>query len=241
MPVKAVKRCWCAYIKVLKYGLAWMAVGIVCTAWSQSPVRKTWRFNDLSGWVFGHQDNNPADQCEIRNGVLRIYTRANSADRKKVHTEDKVYTTGRYVWKVYIPAMGEGDQSSIGAWIYCDDHHELDFEIGYGKEEIRKKMGVASDDLLVYMTSQDFPYASRIGTIKPGWHIFEMDLTLKDGNYFVSWIVDKKEFSSLLLEYGDEISFFIFCSVENLEFLGDHPAKQENYGLFDFVKYRPHD
>ncbi len=229
----------CRIIKICF--ISFLIQGIVFEGISQSPLRKVWHFKDLSGWVYGHQDSNPANQCDIEKGVLRIYTRANSLDRKKIHTEDKIYTTGRYIWKVYVPSMGMGDQSSVGAWIYSDDHHELDFEIGYGKQSVREEVGAVPGELLVYMTSQDFPYESVIKRIHPGWHLFEMDLSLKQGNYYVEWIIDKEISHTLQLEYGKEIPFFIFCSVENLMFLGDHPAQQENYGLFDFVKYKYHE
>ena len=56
--------------------------------------------------------------------------------------------------------MGEKDQASVGSWIYCDDHHELDFEVGYGNTDVRKKLNASPDDMIAYMTSQDFPYSS---------------------------------------------------------------------------------
>lgn len=62
-----------------------------------------------------HQDDNPDEQCLLEKGKLRIFTRAGSWDRKKVRTADKIYTTGRYTWKTYIPQMGKGDQASVGS------------------------------------------------------------------------------------------------------------------------------
>ena len=99
---------------------------------TKNPPNKEWNFNNLDGWEYGHQDDNPDNQCILENGYLRIFTRANSVDRKKVRTVERIYTTGRYTWRTHIPQMGIGDQCSVGSWIYHDDQHELDFEVGYG-------------------------------------------------------------------------------------------------------------
>ena len=76
---------------------------------TKNPPNKEWNFNNLDGWEYGHQDNNPDNQCILENGYLRIFTRANSVDRKKVHTVERIYTTGRYTWRTHIPQMGIGD------------------------------------------------------------------------------------------------------------------------------------
>ncbi|WP_316817862.1 hypothetical protein [Pedobacter nyackensis] len=209
-------------------------------SYAQKENNQKWNFNNLDGWKFEHQDENPSNQCEIDNGILKIFTRAQSWDRKKVRTAAKKYTSGRYTWRTYIPQMGEKDQASVGSWIYCDDHHELDFEVGYGNAAVRKQLNAAPDDMIAYMTSQDFPSTSVPVTIKPGWHIFEIDLTIKDNKYYVTWLIDKKKQHGVQLQFGNEISFAIYCSVENLKFLGDRIPQQDNYGLYDFVKYQYH-
>lgn len=209
-------------------------------SYSQKENNKKWDFNSLDGWVYGHQDNNPLNQCEIKDGILKIYTQAQSWDRKKIRTTSKKYTSGRYTWKTYIPQMGEKDQASVGSWIYCDDQHELDFEVGYGTTEVRKKLNASPNEMVAYMTSQDYPYTSVPVKIKTGWHLFEIDLTIKDNKYYATWIIDKEEKHKIQLQFGNEISFYIFCSVENLKFMGDQIPQQENYGLFDFVKYKYH-
>ena len=56
---------------------------------TKNPPNKEWNFNNLDGWKYGHQDNNPDNQCILENGYLRIFTRANSVDRKKVHTVER--------------------------------------------------------------------------------------------------------------------------------------------------------
>ncbi len=216
-----------------------LSVDTVSTT-AQPPMAIKWNFDNLDGWKYGHQDKNPNNQCDIKDGVLKIYTTANSRDRKKVHTVDKIYTTGRYTWRSYIPALGKGDQASVGCWIYRDDKHEIDFEIGYGNSAVRKKLGAKDDDMVVYMTTQANPYQTQQCLIKKGWHIFEIDLSLVDGKYQVQWIINGEVRSTVRQTYGAECAFYIFCSVENLPFIGDHIPKQMNYGLFDYVKYTPH-
>jgi len=226
--------------------LRYISLCLVCLflesqkAFAQHPPQIQWDFNDLEGWEYAHQDNNPDEQCSVDKGILRIFTRANSVDRKKIRTIDHTFTTGRYTWKTYISDMGVGDQSSIGSWLYCDDHHEIDFEVGYGRKAVRERLGAKSDEMIAYMTSQDFPFKSVRTKVKTGWHIFEIDITLVNGKYKIDWIIDDKVASSLQQSFGEEISFHIFCSVENLNFIGDTPASKDNYGLFDYVKYTYH-
>lgn len=209
--------------------------------YAQSPQKVKWNFNNLEEWVYSHQDDNPVTQCVVQKGKLKIWTREGSIDRKKMHTKDKIYTTGRYIWRTYISPMGQGDQTSIGSWLYCDDKHEIDFEVGPGNDKIRKQLNASPKDLVVYMTTQGNPYHTTTALIKAGWHIFEIDIAAIDGKYKVEWIIDGKVYSTVQQTYGKEIAFYIFCSVENLKFLGDHPATQDNYGLFDYVKYQYHD
>ena len=208
---------------------------------AQSPKKAKWNFNNLEGWVYTQQDKHPNIQYEISKGKLKMYTRAGSDDRKKMRTKDRIYTTGRYTWRTYISEMGKGDQSSIGCWLYCDDKHEIDFEIGPGKDEVRASLNAAHDELISYMTTQGNPYHTNTVKIKPGWHIFEIDITLVNGKYKVDWMIDGEVLSSVQQTYGKEIAFYIFCSVENLKFLGEHPATKDNYALFDYVKYKYHD
>lgn len=207
----------------------------------QPPKKQVWEFNDLEGWKKTSQDDNPDHQSSLANGKLKIFTRKGSFDRKKVHTVDKIYTTGRYKWKTYIPKIPIGDQSSIGSWIYCDDKHEIDFEVGSGTAAERKRLNAQKDDLVAQMTTQANPYSSKAVLIQSGWHTFEIDLSSVNGKYKVQWIIDGKTLHSIQQSFGpDEYAFYIFCSVENLKFLGDHPATKDNYGVFDRVEYTWH-
>ncbi len=210
----------------------------------KSPGPKTvrWDFDDLAGWVDGSQNGAGPQNYTIENGRLRIFTKPRSWDRAKVRTKDNTYKAGRYNWRIYVPAMGPGDQASIGAFLYHDDGHELDFEIGYGRNIERQALGAAKDDLIVFTTSQANPYHSKKHLIKrENWYAFslQLDLTGSDSvqNYKVGWIIDDKVIDQIRLFYGPQFSFYIFCSVENLKFIGDHIPYQLNYALFDHVEF----
>jgi len=179
-----------------------------------------------------------ATNYKINNGNLNIFTGANTWDRPKVRTEDKIYRSGKYSWRVFLPAMGVGDMASIGAFLYYNDTHELDFEIGYGTAVVRKNLDADDDDLIVYMTSQAHPFKSIPSKIKRNqWYTLEIKLIIVDGRYQALWYINNVEMVRLNLEYGESIPFYIYCSVENLTFLGDHIPKQDNYALFDYVEF----
>lgn len=224
--------------------LLFCALGLLACKESNSQERQLapaarWEMTSLEGWTLYSQDENPDQQIVIENQMMKIWTRQGSVDRKKARTE-KIYTTGRYTWKTYISQMGVGDQASIGSWIYCDDHHEIDFEVGYGKAVDRQKYGVKDGEMLAWMTTQDHPFKSTGVPVSVGWHVFELDLSLRDGKYFVQWIIDGKVCSEVQQTFGDQYKFSIYCSVENLKFVGDNVATQDNYGLFDWVEFTPH-
>lgn len=202
------------------------------------PLDTRWNFDTLKGWVDGSQNMKKVTNYKINNGNLNIFTRANTWDRPKVRTKNKVYRSGKYSWRVFVPAMGVGDMASIGAFLYYDDTHELDFEIGYGTAVVRKNLDAADDDLIVYMTSQANPFKSIPLKIKRNqWYTLEIKLLIVDGSYQAVWYINNAEMVRLNLEYGESIPFYIYCSVENLTFLGDHIPKQDNYALFDYVEF----
>ena len=197
---------------------------------------KRWDFNDLNEWDDATQAGNP--NYWIDNGVLHIFTNANTWDRTKVKSVS-TYAAGTYSWRVYVPEMGVGDCASIGAFLDSDDTHELDFEIGYGNTAIRQQLNAVADDLIVYATSQANPSHSFQTKIKRGqWYTFSIDLTLNNKKkYVVNWKIDDTVITSTTLNYGSSTKFKIFCSVENLNFIGDHIPTIQNYALFDWVTF----
>jgi hypothetical protein len=194
-------------------------------------------FDDLSGWSDDSSTGSPKSY-RLSDGSLRISTRARSKDRVKICSKAR-FGAGRYSWRVFVPAMGKGDQASIGAFLYHDDSRELDFEIGYGKAELREQLSAGEDDLVCFCSSQGYPRSSSQLLLKANsWHDLAIDIAYgSDGQYHVRWLVDGKQVKQLQTGFGPEVSFTAHCSVENLKFIGDHPPKQENYALFDAFEF----
>lgn len=211
-------------------------------------VNQSWSFDSREAterdWVYFHQDTATVTQWSVDNGMLHLTTRANTFDRSKMHTSERRHADGIYRWRTFIPQLEPGEQVSIGSWIYHDDHHELDFEVGSGKLSLRDEIAVDPTQLLACMTSQDYPFVSRYTPIAPGWHDFEIDLIVSDthnsGNYTAVWLIDGVECQRVDLQYGPEIGFTIECSVENLKFIGDFPALTDHTAMFDNVSFSGH-
>lgn len=204
---------------------------------SRATTSKIWNFDNLSEWEDATQVGIP--NYFIEDGNLRIFTNANTWDRTKVKSV-ATYATGSYSWRVYVPTMGEGDMASIGAFLYADDAHELDFEIGYGNQAARQELNAVSDDLVIYMTSQANPSHSFQSKLKrENWYTLTIDLSLNTKKkYVVSWKIDNQILTTKTLTYGTATKFKIFCSVENLGFIGDHIPSTQNYALFDWVEFK---
>lgn len=195
-----------------------------------------WNFNDLTGWEDATQVG--LTNYWIEDGNLTIFTNANTWERTKIKTIS-TYTTGTYTWRIFIPEMGVGDMASLGAFIYNNDTHEIDFEVGYGKQTIREQLNAEEDDLIVYMTSQGNPFQSFNTKIKRGqWHTLSIQLTLNSSRkYQVNWNINGELAAATQLNYGAKSKFKIFCSLENLPFIGDHIPSAQNQALFDSVEY----
>jgi hypothetical protein len=214
------------------------ATSVTAKGTSATPtISKKWEFNDLNEWEDATQVGFP--NYYIDNDTLHMFTNANTWERTKIKST-ATYTTGTFSWRVYVPEMGVGDCASIGALLYSDDTHELDFEIGYGNQASRQQLNAASDDLIVYNTSQANPYHSFQSKIKRGqWYTLSINLTLNSKKkYVANWKIDDVVLTSATLSYGTTTKFKIFCSVENLNFIGDHIPYTQNYALFDWVEFK---
>ena len=206
--------------------------GVVSQEWTGQQIADT--------WTYVHQDTSTVKAFRAEYGILYITTRANTMDRPKLFAP-QIYTDGEYSWKTYVPEVAPGDRTSVGSWIYCDDHHEIDFECGWGNDEARAAAGAGEGDLVACMTNQDFPFTSTYAVIKPGWHEFGIKLDLVDGKYNIHWIIDGVEKNQQQTGFGpDEAVFRIFVSVENLIFIGTHIASQDNTGAYEWVKFKGH-
>lgn len=185
--------------------------------------------------------------CEDGKGI-RIYTRPGNAymgsngDRFKVNI-DKMYYSGHYEWRVFIPKLGMNDRTSVAGFIYYDDTHELDFEISSGRAEERVKYGAAEDELLCLISSQANPFVGVTTVIKANaWHTIAIDMKInEEGKYVAEWLVNDKPITTQTMNFGEEIAFRPIFSVENLMGMGDHAATQENYAIFDWFEYLPYD
>jgi len=206
-----------------------------------------WDFANLEGWELANQGNDDIDHTSIENNsdcedgkALKIYTEANSQQRKKVRTV-KQYGSGLYTWRTYISDLDEATRVSIGSWLWHDDEHELDFEVGSGTSEERAALQMAADEVIAYITCQANPWVQQKVKIKKNaWHIFQIDLKLVNGNYFASWLINGKSYAMQQLSFGEDYPFYIFCSQENLKFTGDNWPEKENYGLWDYATYTPY-
>jgi len=195
-------------------------------------------FDGLDGWVNASQNMNGVVNYITSEGLLNIFSRANTWDRPKIKTIE-TYTKGKYSWRVFVPEMGVGDMASIGAFLYFNDSHELDFEVGYGKALVRQKLNAKVDDLLLYTNSQGNPFKSKVFKIKRNqWYTLEIELLIVNSKYQAVWYINNIELYRLNLEYGESIPFYIFCSLENLTFIGDYIPNQNNNALFDYVEFK---
>lgn len=202
---------------------------------------RVWNFDDWEGWEQANQaDNAQIPQTTIEDGAFRLFTRAGHYDRTKVMFPEK-FGAGRYEWKIYISDLEPGDQVSVAGFLYSDDHHELDFEVGPGRKEDREREQTKEDEVIAFMTGQDHPWFQSSANLKKNaWHTFAIDLSLKGDRYFAEWYIDGEKTSGKALDFGAEIKFRIFCSIENLSFMGEHLPHKENDALFDYVKFIPY-
>ncbi|MBF1448964.1 MAG: toxin-antitoxin system protein, partial [Prevotella oris] len=136
-----------------------------------------WNFDTMKDWVVANQGSDQVNHASIENNAgckdgkaLKIYTAANTQQRKKVHTVQQ-YGSGLYTWRTYISDLGEVERTSIGSWLWHDDKHELDFEVGSGTAAERTALGLASDEVVAYITSQNNPWLQqKVGIKKNAWH-----------------------------------------------------------------------
>lgn len=206
-----------------------------------------WNFTGFEGWELANQGSDSVDHSSIESNVesedgkvVRIYTDAYSQQRKKIKTT-KQYGAGLYTWRTYISDLKQSKRVSIGSWLWHNDEHELDFEVGSGTSEERILLQMADDEVIAYITSQANPWVhQKVKIKKNAWHIFQIDIKLVNGNYFATWLIDGIPYAAQQLSYGEAFPFHIFCSVENLKFTGDSWPDKENYGLWDYVIYTPY-
>jgi hypothetical protein len=172
--------------------------------------------------------------------------------RVKQKSPATTFGYGRYQWRVYVAPFVPADaQASVGAFIYADDTHELDFECGPGKNAARASGALkhldgstgaaAANEMLCYATSQANPFVSTPTAVPVAtWHVFEIRLEQGSGGYLAKWLVDDVVVESEQLAYGPTAaSFAAFVSVENLSFIGETYPTGRNDAYFDWFRHRP--
>ena len=214
-----------------------------------------WDFKSLNGWLLGNQDEDypqgkdketyakaVSDSYAKDGWALKIWTKAHTEQRKKQKTVHR-YGAGIYTWRTYIPPMETGAWASIGSFLYNSEGHEIDFEVGSGDAKRRKKLGAKEGQVVVFMTSQNNPWAQNAEVLidSDQWHTFQIKLTINPQNnhYIATWLIDGVQHLQKELNYGQQYPFRIFCSVENIDFIGDHIPTKDHYALWDYVMYEP--
>lgn len=147
--------------------------------------------------------------------VILFMTEANTGQRPKIRTNG-IYTTGTYIWRVFIPEKEANARVSTGAFLYSDqsgtaatEAREIDFEIGPGRQSVRDSIpGLPEDALLAYLTIQPDTGPGRSGDpgsslifqpADPANHVFPDNwytLTLElsedaQGRYVIDWFIQR--------------------------------------------------
>lgn len=198
--------------------------------------------NDPTG---GGSCNDPS-QCTASQCVANV-----CRQRVKQKSPTAAFGYGRYQWRIYVPSFTPANaQASVGAFIYADDTHELDFECGPGKNAVRANASLKhldgstgaalANEMLCYATSQANPFVSTPTAVPLGaWHVFEIRLVNAGGAYDATWWIDGVAVQSQLLTYGATAAMFqAFVSVENLSFIGETYPTGRNDAYFDFFRHR---
>lgn len=178
----------------------------------------------------------------IVKGNLKITTRPMTKDRVKVNSKECNFGIGSYEWRIYVPKFRLYDQTSIGAFLYHSKNkeYEFDFEIGSGQRKHRWALEAKSNMAVVHCTSQFKPFSTnRFLVTTEEWHLFKIELSKGERNkYFVKWYIDNKLVKTLQSNVSVMTKFWVYNSLENLSFMGEHLPRKENYVLFDSFTFK---
>eukprot|EP00270_Netrium_digitus_P000060 TRINITY_DN1007_c0_g1_i4.p1 TRINITY_DN1007_c0_g1~~TRINITY_DN1007_c0_g1_i4.p1 ORF type:complete len:149 (+),score=27.69 TRINITY_DN1007_c0_g1_i4:327-773(+) len=125
--------------------------------------------------------------------------------------------------------------ASLCCFIYHDDFHEMDFEIGFGDQDAREELGVSSDPEknICYLSSQssdgksfDTRESKGIAIKGNAWYTLKLELTEDSGKQIIaSWFIDGKQEFRLVHDWAMKTvhkKFCILVSLEQLPFMGEH-------------------
>ena len=212
-----------------------------------------------TGWTEDSQEGyNPPINIERPNQInygvpfqnaisARLWFTAGTEERIKIRT-DELYPSDNdaYIWRIFIPFMEPRGRASIGAFLYNDDDHEFDFEIGYGNKNERDFWKATPDEVLCYMINRSDPSDAdnqKPIKVKAGtWHEFEMRIgqdTNNPGQSDLSFAVDSVIYRFKPLLYSLKM-FSVLCSVEYQPYMGDGDQYRINNpeAYFDYVLHK---
>ncbi|KAI8912175.1 hypothetical protein DFJ77DRAFT_71558 [Powellomyces hirtus] len=223
-------------------------------------------FDNLSSWIDASQAGGSAKNFGLVQNRVHFAVDPNSSHRVKLEHTERIRGSGRHQWRIFTPVRRPGDITSIGAFLYADDYHELDFEIGYGAEDVRTRLAAEQDQLVVYMTSQATDGVSwssldgsQILITGDAWHELAMDLALNDTGtqFIVAWWIDGEMVKQSGQSWGPTDigdGFRSMISLENLWWMGSRggneqppgsaqrpcsPDRSPNVACFDAYSYSP--
>ena len=97
-------------------------------------------------------------------------------------------------------------------------------------------------ECLFFPELTNFPFVSNQTKIKRNqWYNLSITLSLDvNDNYVATWKIDNLIIQTTTLKYGpNSVDFAIYCSLENLNFIGDQTSTIINTTYFDQVKFIP--
>jgi hypothetical protein len=187
------------------------------------------------------------------NNILHITARKGCTDRVKVRSTQE-FGDGIYYWRVMIPRMAPDDRGSVGAFLYSDgyNHHEIDFECGYGPQAYRWALRAKTDEAMCWLTNQKdtaFPYTfsgkytSRTKVKMGVWRDFKIAIRkVRAGLSEITWTINGAETVPVYANYSD-VKFRIYNSVESLETFDElganYPPVADHHAYFDYVSFKP--
>lgn len=185
--------------------------------------------------------------------AMWLMTESGSEHRRKIVTPSSgtpPYGVGAYSWRIWMPEFETNARIGVGAFLYADDAHEIDFEIGSGgapgtmpgKDRGDLVNSIPANSPLVFMTVQGEtselfdPTDSSLHIQPCKLYTLTIGLTVAaSGNYQIDWFIQERygpRVHALSHEaaYGPaDATFRILCSLENLCFYGNaFPTKPHN-------------
>lgn len=174
---------------------------------------------------------------------LKIFETGQKTKIRSAEASSNGSRPGVYMWRVFVPQFPEKFDGGIGAFLYNDSTHELDFEIGHGTDRERSNLGAQPNEGILYLVSQGHcilngawkQTESKLGcyqsmTLQTGiFHTFELRLEETPSHQMnVTWLVDaQKKGTTLTHNYLGTFPFYIMASAESIP---DYYGPRAAYG-----------